>query len=86
MSNMNKFHGANVKLTAEVSGSVAALSEASQFPESTYGNGEFLQWLLERDITPHMRTRDSVHGKNSPVLWPRTFKPTSPKATAIVVP
>jgi hypothetical protein len=24
--------------------------------DATYGNGEFLRWLLERGITPHMRT------------------------------
>jgi hypothetical protein len=23
---------------------------------STYGSGEFLQWLLDRGITPYMRT------------------------------
>src|SRR5215813_3386072 len=34
--------------------------------DTTYGNGEFLQWLAERNITPYMRTRDSVHRKNSP--------------------
>lgn len=28
--------------------------------DATYGNGEFLQWLMERDITPYMRTRDSA--------------------------
>src|SRR6195256_580234 len=27
--------------------------------DTTYGNGEFLQWLADRDITPDMRTRDS---------------------------
>jgi hypothetical protein len=27
--------------------------------DATYGNGEFLQWLMERGITPYMRTRDS---------------------------
>jgi len=24
--------------------------------DTTYGNGEFLQWLADRSITPHMRT------------------------------
>jgi Transposase DDE domain len=41
--------------------------------DTTYGNGEFLQWLLERDITPYMRTRDSVHRKNSPFYGPERF-------------
>jgi len=29
--------------------------------DTTYGNGEFLQWLVDRGITPYMRTRDSIH-------------------------
>src|ERR1700704_1118023 len=41
--------------------------------DTTYGNGEFLQWLLERKITPYMRTRDSVHRKNSPFYGPERF-------------
>jgi hypothetical protein len=41
--------------------------------DTTYGNGEFLQWLLERDITPYMRTRDSIHRKNSPFYGPERF-------------
>jgi transposase len=41
--------------------------------DATYGNGEFLQWLGERDITPYMRTRDSVHRKNSPFYGPERF-------------
>src|SRR5205823_13839689 len=41
--------------------------------DTTYGNGEFLQWLLERDITPYMRTRDSVHRKKSPFYGPEWF-------------
>src|SRR5271157_5698992 len=47
--------------------------------DTTYGNGEFLQWLLERDITPYMRTRDSIHRKNSPFYGPErfTFQPES---------
>ena len=40
-------------------------SPASIAADATYGNGEFLQWLLERSITPYMRTRDSVHKRNS---------------------
>src|SRR5229473_337891 len=44
-------------------------------PESdtTYGNGEFLQWLADRSITPYMRTRDSIHRKNSPFFGPERF-------------
>jgi transposase len=41
--------------------------------DTTYGNGEFLQWLAERSITPYMRTRDSVHRKNSPFYGPERF-------------
>ena len=41
--------------------------------DTTYGNGEFLQWLQERDITPYMRTRDSIHRKKSPLYGPEHF-------------
>jgi len=41
--------------------------------DTTYGNGEFLHWLAEREITPYMRTRDSVHRKNSPYYGPERF-------------
>src|SRR5271157_3266619 len=41
--------------------------------DTTYGNGEFLHWLLERGITPYMRTRDSIHRKNSPFYGPERF-------------
>ena len=49
-----------------------------QAPESvaadtTYGNGEFLQWLADRGITPYMRTRDSIHRKRSPYFGPERF-------------
>src|SRR5712692_5369097 len=37
---------------------------ASVAADATYGNGEFLQWLMERGITPYMRTRDSALRKN----------------------
>ena len=41
--------------------------------DTTYGNGEFLQWLADRDITPYMRTRDSIHRKRSPFFGPERF-------------
>src|SRR5678809_1389015 len=41
--------------------------------DTTYGNGEFLQWLADRSITPYMRTRDSIHRKNSPFYVPDCF-------------
>ena len=41
--------------------------------DTTYGNGEFLQWLGDRGITAYMRTRDSIHRKNSPFFGPERF-------------
>jgi transposase len=41
--------------------------------DTTYGNGEFLQWLCEREITPYMRTRESVLRKNSSLYGPERF-------------
>ena len=41
--------------------------------DTTYGNGEFLQWLVDRSITPYMRTRDSIHRKRSPFYGPERF-------------
>jgi transposase len=41
--------------------------------DATYGNGEFLQWLMERGITPYMRTRDRGLRKNSPLYGPERF-------------
>src|SRR5579864_1633052 len=41
--------------------------------DTTYGNGEFLQWLADRNITPYMRTRDSIHRKRSPFFAPERF-------------
>ena len=41
--------------------------------DATYGNGEFLQWLMDRGITPYMRTRDSALRKNSPLYGPERF-------------
>ena len=47
--------------------------------DTTYGNGEFLQWFADRSMTPYMRTRDSIHRKNSPFYGPErfTYKPES---------
>src|SRR6201993_1299555 len=41
--------------------------------DTTYGNGEFLQWLADQSITPYMRTRDSIHRKRSPFFSPERF-------------
>ena len=41
--------------------------------DATYGNGEFLHWLSEREITPYMRTRDNANRKNSPFYGPESF-------------
>src|SRR6201993_3042457 len=41
--------------------------------DTTYGNGEFLQWLADRSITPYMRIRDSIHRKRSPFFGPERF-------------
>ena len=46
---------------------------ASVAADTTYGNGEFLQWLADRSITPYMRTRDSIHRKKSPFYGPERF-------------
>ena len=41
--------------------------------DTTYGNGEFLQWLAEREIIPYMRTREGAKRKNSPFYGPESF-------------
>jgi hypothetical protein len=41
--------------------------------DTTHSNGEFLQWLADRSITPYMRTRDSIHRKRSPFFAPERF-------------
>jgi transposase len=48
-------------------------SPASIAADATYGNGEFLQWLLDRGITPYMRTRDSIHKKRSGLYGDERF-------------
>src|ERR1700712_3810320 len=40
---------------------------------SSYGNGEFLQWLMDREITPYMPTRDAVGRTRSPFYGPECF-------------
>jgi hypothetical protein len=42
-------------------------------------DGEFLQWLAERNITPYMRTRDNALRKNNPGYGPErvAFLPES---------
>lgn len=41
--------------------------------DASYGNGEFLQWLMDREITPHMPTRDAVGRTRSPFYGPESF-------------
>src|SRR6202790_3054201 len=41
--------------------------------DASYGNGEFLQWLMEREITPYMPTRDAVGRTRSPFYGPESF-------------
>ena len=47
--------------------------------DTTYGNGEFLQWLADRNVTAYMRTRDSALRKNNPSYGPErfTYQPAS---------
>lgn len=53
--------------------------------DTTYGNGEFLQWLADRNITPYMRTRDSIHRTNSPFYGPDRFT-YQPESNSYVCP
>jgi hypothetical protein len=46
---------------------------SSLVADATCGNGEFLQWLLDRGITPYMRTRDNALRKNNPGYGPERF-------------
>src|SRR5262249_53535145 len=53
--------------------------------DTTYGNGEFLKLLAERNITPYMRTSDSVNRKNSRVYGPERFT-YQPESNSYVCP
>ena len=53
---------------------VTLISGEARYTEATYGNGEFLQWLLERGgITPYMRPRDNALRKNNRGYGPEKF-------------
>jgi Transposase DDE domain len=41
--------------------------------DASYGNGELLQWLMGRQITPYMPTRDAVARTRSPLFGPERF-------------
>lgn len=41
--------------------------------DASYGNGAFLQWLMDRAITPYMPTRDAVGRTKSPLFGPERF-------------
>jgi hypothetical protein len=46
--------------------------------DATYGNGQFLQWLMERGITQYMRTRTVLSAKTVrftvPTVSPFSFR------------
>jgi hypothetical protein len=74
--------GTAARMSQETVAAQAMLSRFAQWQgrpsesvaaDTTYGNGEFLQWLADRSITPYMRTRDSIHRKNSPFYGPERF-------------
>ena len=41
--------------------------------DASYGNGEFLQWLTDREIKPYMPTRDAVGRTRSLLYGPESF-------------
>ena len=41
--------------------------------DASYGNGELLQWLMDRQITPYMPTRDAVARTRSSLFGPERF-------------
>ena len=41
--------------------------------DASYGNGELLQCLMDRQITPYMPTRDAVARTRSPLFGPERF-------------
>jgi hypothetical protein len=49
--------------------------------DASYGNGEFLQWLMDREITPYMPTRDAVGRTRSPFYGPNYFTPIDPNTS-----
>jgi transposase len=81
------------RLSQETVAAQAMLTRFAQWqrrkPESvaadtTYGNGEFLQWLAEREITAYMRTRGVRSARTAPSTDRRVL-PISQKATVIAV-
>jgi hypothetical protein len=41
--------------------------------DASYGDGEFLQWLMDREITLYMPTMDAVGRTRSPFYGPESF-------------
>ena len=54
--------------------------------DTTYGNGEFLQWLAGRSITPYMREPATAITERTARSLAPSVSPINPKATAIAVP
>ncbi len=48
--------------------------------DASYGNGQFLQWLTDREIKPYMPTRDAV-GRTKSLLYGPGPLPTYRRAT-----
>ena len=48
-------------------------SPQSIVADASYGNGELLQWLMDREITPYMPTWDAVARTRSPFYGPECF-------------
>ena len=46
------------------------LEPESVAADTTYGNGEFLQWLADRNITAYMRNPRQCSEKEQSRLWP----------------
>lgn len=52
---------------------------------ASYGNGELLQWMMDRQITPYMPTRDAVARTRSTLFGPERFT-YQPKSNSYLCP
>ena len=55
--------------------------------DTTYGNGEFLRWLAEREIPPYMQdSRDEYPQKEQSLLWSRAVYIYQPEHNRYICP